>query len=221
MDPADEIRDRRSHGYEGSRPDVQRLVPLDACNILELGCSTGALGEAIKQRQNASVLGIELLEDYARQARDRLNRVVVSDAEAFVSGQPPPEAPFDCLIAADVLEHLVDPCETLRRAVGMLAPAATVIVSVPNVFYWVTMFRALASRRWPREDEGIFDRTHLRWFGPSDARDLLTGVGLASVEVHPVYWAVGPRLAITKALVHTRVADFLPAQLLAVGTVPL
>lgn len=216
-----DIRDRRSHGYEGPRPDVQRLVPLGASNIIELGCSTGALGEALKLRQNARVFGVELLEDYASQARERLDQVLVSDAETFAAGQPPQGAPFDCLIAADVLEHLVDPWETLRRTVGMLAPAATVIVSVPNVFYWKTLRRALATRHWPREDEGIFDRTHLRWFGPGDARELMAGAGLIEVEVHPKYWNRGWRLAIVEALAHTPAADFLPAQLLVTGTVPV
>jgi hypothetical protein len=221
VDLPDDILGLRSHGYEGSRPDVQRLVPLSASNIIELGCSTGALGEAIKLRQTARVLGVELLEDYARQARERLDRVVVSDAETFARGQPPQGAPFDCLIAADVLEHLVDPWETLRLTVGMLTPAATVIVSVPNVFYWKTLRQALATRRWPREDQGIFDRTHLRWFGPGDARELLAGAGLVEVEDHPKYWSGGWRLALVEALAHTPAADFLPAQLLVTGTVPV
>ncbi len=220
--PAEEVDAlaRRSHGYEGARPDVQRMVPPGARNILEFGCSNGSLAEAIKRRQGASVLGVELLGAYASLASERLDRVVCADVEAFASEEPPPEAPFDCLIAADVLEHLIDPWQTLRRAVAWLSPGATVLVSVPNVFYWPTMRRAIIARRWPRYDEGIFDRTHLRWFGPSDAHELLCGAGLSEVEVHPQYWSAGRRLAIVKALSHSPLADFLPAQLLVSGVVP-
>ncbi len=209
------------YGYVGTRPDVQSVVPFRARNVLELGCSNGSLGETIKKRQEASVVGVELEELFIPEAAERLDRVICSDAEAFVREAPPPEAPFDCLIAADVLEHLVDPWETLRRAVAMLSPGATVVVSVPNVFNWRALRKATKQQRWPRDDVGIFDSTHLRWFGPSDAHDLLAGAGLTSIEVRPVYWMTGWRLSLIRALAHTRVTGFLPAQLLATGTVPL
>ena len=109
-------------GYESARPDVQSLVPASARAILDLGCSNGALGAALKARQGATVLGVELGEEYAREAEARLDRVIVADAEAFAAGAAPPEAPFDCLIAADVLEHLRDPWAALRGVVAMLAP---------------------------------------------------------------------------------------------------
>lgn len=53
------IRGRRWHGYETARPDVANHVPTSARRILELGCSTGALGAALKQRQPALVVGVE------------------------------------------------------------------------------------------------------------------------------------------------------------------
>jgi 2-polyprenyl-3-methyl-5-hydroxy-6-metoxy-1,4-benzoquinol methylase len=217
--PPDENSPSRPN-YETPRPEVQELVPAGARNILDLGCSVGALGEALKRRQGASVVGVELSEDFAAEAGTRLDRVIVEDLEAFVRGPAPPEAPFDCLIAADVLEHLVDPWETLRCGVSMLAPGATVVVSLPNVFFWKTSVRALASRRWPRQDEGIFDRTHLRWFGTEDARELLEDAGLTSVVVRPHYWTRTSRLPAVKALARTPLADFLPGQHLATGVAP-
>ena len=44
-------------GY--SRPEVVALVPESARRVLDIGCGAGRLGEAIKQRQQASVCGIE------------------------------------------------------------------------------------------------------------------------------------------------------------------
>jgi predicted TPR repeat methyltransferase len=220
MTAPDEARVRRSHGYESPRPDVQELVPLGARNILELGCSTGALGKAIKERQPARFVGVELLEEYASIAADRLDRVVVADAGSFLSGPPPAEAPFDCLIAADVLEHLVDPWDTLRRAAGLLSPGATAVVSLPNVLYWKTLLQALRERRWPREDQGIFDRTHLRWFAPADARELLEQAGFAEIRATPIFWMGGWRLALAKAVAPGGLRDFLPAQTIVTGVLP-
>jgi predicted TPR repeat methyltransferase len=215
-----EIRERRQAGYEGPRIDIQQRVPKSSRNILELGCSTGTLGSAIKDRQAANIFGVELLEEYATIARGRLDRVIVADAQACAVGDPPSEAPFDCLICADALEHLVDPWQTLEGAVSMLEADATVIVSVPNVFYLTTLRQAITSRRWPREDQGVFDRTHLRWFGPEDARELLEGAGLERVSVEPIYWGGPKRVAVLKALARTPLRDFLPAQVIATGVAP-
>jgi SAM-dependent methyltransferase len=157
-------RKRRAHGYETPRPEVQALVPTTAQRILELGCSTGALGAAIKARNRAFVFGVEIDPEYARQAEQRLDRVVVADAEVFLRGHRPDQAPFDCLIGADIFEHLVDPWSALERAVDLLEPGAAVVISLPNVLYWPGLLRVVREGRWPRDDEGIFDRTHVRWF---------------------------------------------------------
>jgi 2-polyprenyl-3-methyl-5-hydroxy-6-metoxy-1,4-benzoquinol methylase len=211
----------RSHrpGYEGVRADVQELVPRSCRNILEFGCSTGALGEALKARQGARVTGVELDEGLAAEAREKLDEVIVGDVAAFVGAHEPKER-FDCLIAADVLEHLADPWQALREATRFLSPGATVVVSVPNVFYWSALLRAIRSQRWPRDREGTFDRTHLRWFGPEDARELLVSAGLTDVSIHPRYWSAESRRGLVERLGRTALGPFLAAQISAVGTAP-
>ena len=199
-------------GYESARPDVQSLVPASARAILDLGCSNGALGAALKARQGATVLGVELGEEYAREAEARLDRVIVADVEAFAAGPPPPEAPFDCLIAADVLEHLVDPWAALRGAAAMLAPGAVAVVSLPNVLFWGVLARLVRGRSWPREDSGLFDRTHLRWFSTSDAVALLEQAGFGQVEVHPRYWVEGAALRRRERLARTPLRPYLAPQ---------
>jgi predicted RNA methylase len=71
--------------------------PKSASRILELGCPTGALGAALKNRQDAVVVGVEIDPDYAACAGARLDRVIVSDVESFLADSVPAEAPFDCL----------------------------------------------------------------------------------------------------------------------------
>ncbi|MDQ6805339.1 MAG: class I SAM-dependent methyltransferase, partial [Actinomycetota bacterium] len=151
--------------------------------------------------------------DYAAEARGRLDRAVASDVEIFLKGPAPAEAPFDCLVAADVLEHLVDPWLALARAVDLLRPGATVIVSLPNVACYSAIWKVLRSGRWPREDVGVFDRTHLRWFTLDDGLDLLRGVGLQPTVVEPLYWnPVGWRLRWRQVAARTPLHRFLPPQ---------
>ena len=204
---------RRAHAYESPREDVQRHVPLHASRILELGCSTGALGAALKCRQNAVVVGVEIDPDYASEARSRLDRVIVADVESFLDDPVPPEAPFDCLIAADVLEHLVDPWTALRRAVELLDRHATAVISIPNVLEWRGLWRLIRTGRWPLADAGVFDRTHLRWFTRDDALALVRQAGLRPLDLDPRYWGSdGKRLQPKRFIAKTPLDRFLPFQ---------
>jgi methionine biosynthesis protein MetW len=184
-----EIRARRAAAYENERPDVQKLVPGDARRILDLGCSSGALGAALKQRQGAEVVGVERDHEYAAAARDRLDGVIEADLEPFLAdaGRLEELGSFDCVVTADVLEHLVDPWAALRSAVAVLEPGGSAVVSLPNVRYWETFWQLGIRGRWPRRTEGIFDATHLRWFTLADAYELLDSAGLEVVEVDRMY----------------------------------
>ena len=64
----------------------------------------------------------------------RLDRVVharLEDVSFADQGFRPGE--FDTVIAADILEHLVNPWELLVRLKPFLAPRAQIVASIPNV----------------------------------------------------------------------------------------
>src|SRR3954447_14417450 len=191
MAPSERVVDHRRHmtdstttsealaAYTGSRPEVRALVPASARRVLDIGCSAGALGAALKERGPVEVVGIELDSSLAREAEGRLDRVVVGDASELDAGL----GRFDCVVAADVLEHLADPWSALRRAVELVEPGGTVVVSLPNVRFFETFWQLGVRGVWPRRPQGIFDRTHLRWFTLHDAHELLEQAGLETVEV--------------------------------------
>ena len=164
-------------------------MPPDARRILDLGCASGALGAALKARQQCEVVGVEIDPGYAADAEARLDRVVCADLEELAGrgGLAADLGRFDTLICGDVLEHLVDPWRVLRAFAALLEPGGHAVVSLPNVRYWDT-FRQLGLRGgFPREDFGIFDRTHLRWFTLADARELVEQAGLEVDQVSPQY----------------------------------
>lgn len=187
-DPHSEIKQRRRAAYENPRPEVQALVPHSARRILDLGCSSGALGAALKARQEAEVVGVEIDVGYAEDARSRLDEVVVVDVERMFGSESAADlGRFDCLIAADLLEHLRDPWSTLAAATRLLGEGGTAVISLPNARYWETFWQLGLRGTWPRRDEGIFDRTHLRWFSRADGAALMEGAGLEITEVSPQY----------------------------------
>ncbi len=180
------LRRARAGAYENPRPEVQAIVPLQASTILDLGCASGALGAALRTRQPCTVTGVESDPAYAADAAARLDHVITADLETLVPADEGLDG-FDCLIAADVLEHLRDPWTVLRRFAATVRPGGTVIVSLPNVRYWATFAALGVWGSWPLADEGIFDRSHLRWFALSDARRLLEQAGLRVTREAPQY----------------------------------
>jgi len=186
-----EQRAARAGAYESVRGEIVDLVPAGARRVLDLGCSTGWLATALKERGEVEVVGIEREPAYAAEAASRCDRVVTGDVEDVPAGL----GRFDCLVAADVLEHLVDPWSTLEAYAAMLEPGCRAVVSLPNAAHWTT-FAALARGSWPRRPEGIHDATHLRWFTMRDAIELCEGAGLAVEHVERRPWLLwrGTRL---------------------------
>lgn len=164
-------------GYTSPRHDVVELVPRSARRILELGCSNGSTALVLQQRQECSYTGIERDSDLAAQARSSvIGEVLVrslddSDWPRDLAGS------FDCIIAADILEHLVDPWSVLRQAVSFLEPGGCVVISLPNAGHVQTILN-LVRGRWPYRQRGVHDATHLRFFTLREIRGLCGFVGL-------------------------------------------
>jgi hypothetical protein len=119
-----------------------------------------------------------------------------------------------------VLEHLVDPWSALARCVTFLSPGAEVIVSLPNVIYIRAIFRLLHTRSWPRDPEGIFDATHLRWFARADALEMLSGAGLQPGLVQPRFFTEGWKLRVVKLLARTPLREYVTAQYVIAARLP-
>lgn len=60
-------------------------------------------------------------------------------------------------------------------------------MSLPNVRYWESFLELGLRGTWPRREQGIFDRTHLRWFTLRDAGELLGQASLQVTQVNPQY----------------------------------
>lgn len=70
---------------------------------------------------------------------------------------------FDLITFNDVLEHIIDPWSVVDGLHERLTPGGRVVATIPNVQYIFNLARLLAGR-WDYEDDGILDRTHVRFF---------------------------------------------------------
>ena len=173
--------------YTGGRPDIENLVSPTAKLVLDVGCSNGTLGAAIKARTGAQVVGVELSSTMAAEASNRLDRVFVDDAAAVFATGKLAEYKFDTIIFADVLEHLVDPWLVLQTATKYLTPEGTIIASLPNIRHIDTIYNLVVKGKWPYRDRGIHDRTHLRFFTKHNIIELFNSAGLVINRIETNY----------------------------------
>ena len=162
-------------GLSDAHAAMLAAVPAGA-RVLDVGCASGYLAEALAARGHA-VVGLERDPDAAAAARERGGFEVVTGDVTDAGDLAALDGDFGAILCGDVLEHLADPAFVLPVLGARLARGGVLIVSLPNAAHW-TARRALLRGRFPQEDHGIFDRTHLRFFTRATARDLLESAGL-------------------------------------------
>ena len=160
-----------------TRKEILPLIPDVVSKVLDIGCGAGNTLAWIKSLRNCVwVGGVELSSDAAMQARQKLDEVYVGNIE--IMDLPIAKGSLDLILCLDVLEHLVDPWSTVFRLQELLKPGGALIASIPNIRYYAVLFPLLFSQKWEYRDEGILDRTHLRFFVKETALQLITSSGL-------------------------------------------
>jgi O-antigen biosynthesis protein len=168
------------------------------------------------------VTGIEAGRAAAAVAATRIDRVICSRIEEVdfaAAGLAPGE--FDTLIAGDILEHLVNPWETLVRVKPLLAQDAQVVASIPNVRNAILIAALAVNGRWQYRERGLLDITHLRFFTLEEIRRMLEETGYRyenhvvnlSFPLADLYHRNANREKITLEMGRLTISDVSPAEL--------
>jgi len=170
--------DKTPEYFATARTEILPLLPPVADRVLEIGCGAGQTVRWLRDHQRIKrAWGIELFEPAAAVGRPHFEAVHVGDAEKLIDtafdGQQ-----FELVLCLDVLEHMVDPWRFVARIERLLVPGGTLIVSVPNVRCLSVLLPLAVLGRWRYTEEGILDRTHLRFFTRESAIALATSQGL-------------------------------------------
>src|SRR5262245_60823142 len=155
---------------------VLRLVGNDK-RVLELGCGSGHISQALRQ-QGCSVVGIEIHPEAARSAAAFCERIITGDLDYLDFGRELGDDRFDVVLAADVLEHLKDPLSVLKSVKDYLKPHGYFAISVPNVAH-ISIRLALLAGKFPYSESGLLDQTHLRFLTRESLERLVEDADLA------------------------------------------
>ena len=172
--------------YQNRRPELVERVPVRALRILDIGCGQGGLSAGIKEVNTERELwGVEYLEEQARtaEASGVFHCLLAGDISERLAELP--DGYFDCIMCADVLEHLVDPWAVLSSLKTKLNSEGVLIASIPNICTFSFVISLLTKRSFEYKDEGVLDRTHLRFFARKDIQAMFERAGFHAIKIEP------------------------------------
>jgi len=185
--------------YTQGRPEMVSLVPNNARKVLDIGCSTGEFGKLLKSTlPEVEVWGVEMHAKTAKKAQKVLDHVLVTSIEEAI--QQLPKHSFDVIVFNDVLEHLIDPEHVLMAVKPLLAPEGVVISSIPNLRYFYNLTHILFDKNFQYEDDGIRDKTHVRFFTEKSIQALYADAGYTLVSHHGINPIPGWKFSLAKRL---------------------
>jgi len=143
--------------------------------LLDVGCATGYFGEYIKQTKNAKVYGIEISDDRF-EAEKVLDGVYSFDLDVKEWPKRIYARTYDYIFFGDILEHVKNPTEVLRKARKLLKSEGKVFISTPNIAHISTRLE-LINGNFEYENMGILDNTHLKYFTLSYLKRIVAEAG--------------------------------------------
>lgn len=179
-----ESRFNRGGYYRSERHELLPHLPKGAKQVLDVGCGAGDFGRVLKKRGVDRVVGIEIVPRAWEIAKEQLDEVILGNIEEM--DLPFEEDTFDAVFCNDVLEHLVNPLEVLKKIRHVLKPGGSVIISIPNVRFYEVVHMLAANGRWEYVDAGIMDRTHLRFFTAVELAQMMNDAQLNIDTIQPL-----------------------------------
>jgi 2-polyprenyl-3-methyl-5-hydroxy-6-metoxy-1,4-benzoquinol methylase len=136
--------------------------------LLDIGAKWGGLGECARSLGlEVEYTGLDLSEHNVRKAGALGLDVRRADASEPL---PVDDHEYDCVVTLELLEHLPSPVGLLGEIRRVLKPDGRAVISVPNPYSWVEVYRELFRRPDP---EG-----HLNSFTTPVMENLLALAGL-------------------------------------------
>jgi SAM-dependent methyltransferase len=146
--------------------DAAALSPGE--QVLDIGAKWGGLGHYAREiGLEIAYSGLELSETHVQRGRSLGLDVRQADVSKSL---PAADGVYDCVVCLELLEHLIAPLSLLAEIRRVLTPKGRAVLSVPNPYSWVEVYRELLRRPEPRG--------HLNSFTTPVMENLLALAGL-------------------------------------------
>jgi len=146
--------------YKLERCEMTSLLPEKYFTVLEIGCGEGNFRNNLTKKNE--YWGVELVDSAGKIAAQKLDHVLIGPYEEL-SNQIPDNY-FDLVICNDVIEHMTDHDCFFQSIKNKISTNGFLIASIPNVRYHKNLYNLLIHKDWKYVDQGILDKTHMRFF---------------------------------------------------------
>lgn len=160
---------------------LSKLIP-DGSTVLDIGCGPGFLGEHLAATKHCVVDGVEPDKADATKASKRLRHIWELDIEAAIEEI---KERYDVLVFADVIEHLVNPADVLKRVGKLLKPNGSIVFSVPNMAH-VSLRLSLLEGNFKYTEVGLLDKTHLHFYDIDTVKMVFQDAGMTLTTIDSV-----------------------------------
>lgn len=182
------IRKKRVGIYD----DVFNTYVFAECPIgldcLDVGCWTGKLGERLIREKRCRVDGVDMnkkaLETAKNEGYRRIYPLDLNNPKDIKNLSKIINKRYDCIICADILEHLVNPLSVLKELKKLLKHEGIVIISVPNIAFISYRLLLLFGRFDYNPSGGVMDTGHLRFFTKKTLKELSIKAGYKITKIY-------------------------------------
>jgi len=157
---------------------LERIRP--GSKVLEFGPASGRMTRVMREVLDCRVWIVEKEKSAYERAVKYAESGICGDIIDYQWLDVYKDQHFDCIIFADVLEHLPNPREVLKKAVSLLNEDGRVFVSVPNIAHNDVLL-GLYENRFNYTPAGLLDDSHVYFFAYYNLKPFLHKCGLSPV----------------------------------------
>ena len=164
------------------RKDVINLILKNKINplkVLEIGGGAGFTSEYLCKLFNCPGTNIDIAVPINRSEIIRHIQLDISNTKLIGELK---EDIFDLILVLDVVEHIENTELIIGTIKDLCANGSYVVLSLPNIKNIRVPYQIYLKNTFPRNNQGIFDKTHLRWFTMQDIKKLLVHNGFKIVD---------------------------------------
>ena len=184
--PADELEPAKEKAYAAITDMVE-----PGSRVLDIGCARGRLLRILREKKNASGIGLDIAFAPALEALGRGNNVILDDLRAGSGADDAenffliPDDSFDTVVLSETLQVMKRPLKVLQEGLRI---AKSVIVTFPNFGYLTTRAQLFFSGHMP-VDEHLpsewYDTANIHLFTLQDFINLCAKNNIAIRKVVP------------------------------------
>jgi 2-polyprenyl-3-methyl-5-hydroxy-6-metoxy-1,4-benzoquinol methylase len=178
------MKSKNKKYYSESRQELLKFYPTTLSSLLDVGCSTAEFSSILKSRSKIEIWGLELNENAASIANERIDKVIVGNLNDNIVKLP--NDYFDCIACNDILEHLYEPEKTLTDLKIKIRNGGMIVSSIPNFLYLPNLLKIVFKREWEYTEEGTLDYTHIRFFTKKSIIKMFNSVNYDVISVEGI-----------------------------------